>query len=388
MGRILICFSNIDWNFVYQRHQHLMNGLAKEDFFERIIFVETLGIRNLKISDSKRVISKIKDIKERTRNKTSSNGIHPKINIISPVFIPHHNSISYKINYFLLKRMLRKQIAQKDEIYIWGFLPHPVVERFINNINPKFFIFDCIDDLKSFENVHTNVLKTEKRMIEKADLVSSTSLSLKEFTSQFNPNTLLLRNAVNFNHFSNNIDNELVDKIKRKYTRKVIGYFGVVYEWFDLNLIKKMAVEYKDCDIVIIGPVKIKIDEMKSYSNVYFEGLIDYSLLPSYLKAFDVGIIPFILNDLIRNTNPVKLYEYFTAGIPVVSTAMPELLEYHDIVYLSNSHDEFLSNIQNALKEKNENGSREKRIKVSKENTWDNRIGVIIEEFNKTLITK
>lgn len=381
MRRVLICFSNIDWGFLYQRHQHLMNGLAKENFFDKIIFVETLGIRNLRISDYKRIIQKLRKTTNGVIIKNLN--INSKIIIHSPTFIPFHNKIAYMINFHLLKKQLKKYINEDDELYIWDFLAHPVIEKMIEYLKPRLFIFDCIDDLKSFKHVNKNVLQSEKILLKKADIVYCTSLTLLDFAKKFNKNSFLLRNAVDFDHFSNNIDFCLLNELKKKYKKKVIGYFGAIYEWFDAKLVEKLALEFEDCDIVIIGPAKIDISGLKRYPNVHFEGVIDYTLLPSYLKIFSVGIIPFKINELTKNTNPVKLYEYFSAGIPVVATYMPELEEYKDLVYLSQTHEEFLVNMRRSLNEVASSDISVKRVEVSKSNTWSNRINTVMKTLKE-----
>ena len=381
MSNTLVCFSNIDWGFLYQRHQHLMNELAENDFFDKIIYVENLGVRNLTLKDYERVINKVsrtKQIKRDSHDKKNS-----KIIVHSPIFIPIHNKLVYNINAMLLKNQLKKYIEDGENLFIWNFMPHPVVEKLIEELKPNAYVYDCIDDLKSFTAVNKNAIASEKRLIKKADIVYATSLTLLEYCKNHNGNSKLLRNAVNYDHFKQNINYDRVTKLKKKYGNNIIGYFGAIFDWFDLDLLEKLALEYHDYNIIIIGPVNVNIDHLQKYENLYFLGSKDYSELPTYLQIFKLGIIPFKINDLTKNTNPVKLYEYFTVGIPVVATYMPELEEYNELVYLSNSHEGFIDNVHLALKKSMDEKLGQQRIEISKKNTWSNRVIEPLEFFGK-----
>lgn len=369
----IICFSNIDWGFIAQRHHHLMKCLKKSDSINEVIFVETLGTRNIKLNkeDIKRGINKLflkyKNIKSESLDLEG-------IRLLKPNFMPFFNRIAFEVNEILLRKQLEQTMIElgikSEETVAWVMLPHPVISKLVDKFNFKKIIYDCIDDVKSFPDVKELIVKTEVELISKADLVTTTSDKLYNYANKYNSEVKILKNAVS----ESIIIKE--NKIERKKT-KVIGYVGTVYEWFDIRKIEILAEQRPDYEIRIYGPIRIDITRLQKYENVKLYGVIPYQKVEKVIEEFDVCIIPFEVNDLTLNTNPVKLYEYLAKGKPVVSVKLPELEVYRDIVYLYNNDIEFIEYIDKAINE--DKLLEENRINVAMDNTWEKRADEILK---------
>lgn len=373
----IICFSNIDWSFIVQRHHHLMRGFSMRDDIEKIIFVETLGTRSVKINkeDIARGIRKLKNKNSKSQDTLE----HKGIDILSPKFIPVFNNIFFCINKVLLKKQLENKIKELqidiNDTVAWVMLPHPTIYKVLKEFNFKNVIYDCIDDVKSFPDIKKCIVESEIDLIKYSDIVTVTSDKLYDYAKKYNSNTYVLKNGVDENIIESNT---VVNEIKTK-----IGYVGTVYEWFDLEIIKLLAKEFNNFEIEIIGPLRLNIDEFKNIKNIKFSGKIPYKEVEKKIREFDVCLIPFKLNNLTLNTNPVKLYEYFAKGKAVVSINLPELREYNEYVYLYNNKAEFIECMRNALNEDKDEKCK-KRIEIAKKNTWQKRCSSIIEVINNS----
>ena len=266
-----------------------------------------------------------------------------------------------------------------------SYIANPFWIQLVNTLINTSKIFDCLDYTKEF-NTHDNyILNLEKDFINNEYTIFTTPI-LREVMEHDNRNYSIIRNGCEFAYF-NSI------KKNTKKNKKIVGYYGAISDWWDVDLVEKLILDLPEVDFHFIGNIagnnqnhidKIKKFKDANYSNVIFFGEIPYCDLSSYLSKFDVGIIPFILNELIKCTNPVKLYEMFSFGLPVVLTELEDVvkLDISDICYISKDINKFNINLQNALNE-NDLDKRIKRIEYAKNNTWNNRF----EQFETVIKT-
>lgn len=205
--------------------------------------------------------------------------------------------------------------------------------------------------------------------------------------SKHNRNTITLRNAGEFEHFSkSNLLTYHVSKPEdmKKIRGPVIGYYGALADWLDTSIIERLAIDYPLSSIVLIGLVNNQtlLDLSQKYSNIHLLGEKPYSDLPRYLASFDVCLIPFRITPLIMATNPVKIYEYFASGKPVVSTNIPELLPFKKLIYMAKNSKDFSKMVGISLQESSSKITRE-RISVAKSNTWEMRAKTLFTEIEK-----
>jgi len=221
--------------------------------------------------------------------------------------------------------------------------------------------------------------KEELSLCQTSDLVLATSSYLLKKIMNKTKKCIFLPNAGEFEHFNN----QPKDHILSKYRKPIIGYFGSISDWFDIDLIVYLAKNCPQFTFVMIGHTfGANIRTLKKFSNVFFLGERPYSELPKYLHEFDVCIIPFKKTKLIEATHPIKLYEYFAAGKPVVTTDMPEIYPMAKICYVSKSKEDFLNNLKKAANESEQTLEKE-RIEFSSKNTWENRFKKLYEKLSE-----
>jgi hypothetical protein len=216
------------------------------------------------------------------------------------------------------------------------------------------------------------MLEPEAELVEKSDLVLATSHLLLEEKTRLNPNCLLVPNGTEFDHF--NTAPEVAPEELSHIRKPVIGYYGAMSDWLDTELVGRLASARPGWSFVLIGRVdSADVSALRRMSNVLLLGEKPYELLPEYLHRFDVGIIPFKKSPLTEATNPVKLFEYLSAGKPVVATDLNELRHYRDYVRLASSAEEWLETIERALEE-DAPARVEARQGFARQNTWDERL--------------
>ena len=197
-------------------------------------------------------------------------------------------------------------------------------------------------------------------------------------------------NGVEIEHFKDIDENyvfedEFTNLINSK--KPIIGYYGAMAMWFDYDLIKFLATNRKDYNIVLIG---IKYDDslekanLSEYENIHYLGCKDYAVLQNYANKFDVCTIPFVINSITKATSPVKLFEYMALEKPIVTTAMHECKKYESVM-VANNKQEFLELIDKAIEMNREKDEKyySLLIKEAKENTWDEKASVIIDLVKK-----
>ena len=242
-------------------------------------------------------------------------------------------------------------------------------------------VYDALDHLGGFSNITSHMLEPEVELIQKSDLVLTTSHLLYNEKTKLNTNCILVPNATEFDHF-NYSPEQLPDDLA-PLGKPIIGYYGAISDWFDTQLLASLASARPNWSFVLIGRVEnTDTLPLQGMQNVFLLGEKPYALLPNYLQYFDICIIPFRKIQLTEATNPVKLFEYLSAGKPVVATDLHELRYYQEYVRLAASVDEWLEAIELALQD-NSPALVEKRIRFARQNTWDERMYLIEDAIQR-----
>ncbi|HLO81368.1 MAG TPA: glycosyltransferase, partial [Chitinophagaceae bacterium] len=195
----------------------------------------------------------------------------------------------------------------------------------------------------------------------------------------FNPRTEYLPNASDFSLFSKAYETvlEKPSELKGLEGKKIIGFTGSVEYRSDFELLKKMVEKHSDKVFVVVGPINTdEIDNLgfRKMSNVVFTGSKPITALPAYLQYMDVMIIPYRLITVTKSIYPLKINEYLGAGKPVVATHFSEdIFSFRDVIYIAESHDEFITLIDRAIEENSEE-RKLARVKKASENTWTTRV--------------
>lgn len=267
------------------------------------------------------------------------------------------------------------KIIQLVSFPIW----FPVAERLRREFGYP-IVYDCHDVLRGFHNVAREIVEAEPVLLPASDLVLFSSQSLLDENLALNPSlgtkALLVRNAV---------DESWLDWAQREEGNQgtVIGYVGALDSWFDVEAVELAARHHPEWQFEMIGRVEDnRILKLKKLENVRFTGEIPHAELHMYLARWRVGLIPFLRNELTLGTNPIKLYEYFSYGLPVVATRLPEIEGFENLAYLTGSNEEFVTQLEKAMAEA-ELPLREKRIQIARQETWRSRAEQLTIAFGK-----
>lgn len=371
-NKIMVAISAGDWEGVQHRPHHFMKRAAKSG--RTVIYMEPpvtlIGpIKNKELLNSW------------GRWKKGLRKVEENLYVISPPpVLPFGNKYRFinKINQKLIARNLKKALYSfKGELELYSFLPSAV--DLLGEINFKHIYYDCVDDHASFTGlINQEVMAAmEKELMEKSDVCFATARQLLEDRKEWSSNFHLIQNGAEFEHFSRVQTEKLpVPSEMQKIKGPIVGFVGGISDWINLKLIEEAAKELPDYSFVMIGPVDTDIEGLKKLKNVFFLGSKSYNDLPNYIQCFDMCLIPFKINKLTKSVNPIKMYEYFSSGKPVIATPMQEVVLFKDIVDIVENKEQMVQAITNIADNRHEYNSQEainKRKQIGQENSWDSR---------------
>lgn len=234
-------------------------------------------------------------------------------------------------------------------------------------------LYDCMDDWETFNNLGAFNISEEAPLSKECDVLVVTGAELVRKFGDRGLNPVLARNGADFPFFWQARPNDLLADVPKP----IVGYFGAIADWIDLDLIYGVAKSRPQYSFILIGQVFGRdVSRLEALPNVRLLGNKPYSEIPSYLYNFDVCTIPFLINQVTKATDPVKLYEYFSLGKPVVATEMAELRQCGDLVYLAANAVDFAKQLDAAISESG-TALRDRRIEFAKANTWSSRVSDI-----------
>jgi len=303
----VLCFSHLRWNFVFQRPNHLMTRCAREG---TVLFIEE------PFFDSRQ-------------------GDQPQLEQIASNLwrlVPHlPNDRSEEEDAEAVRVMIR---AACDELGLlrpihWFYTP--MLLPLADGLPSCLTVYDCMDELSNFAFAPPELIERERKLMAKAQLMFTGGMALYEAKRALHPNVHGIPSSVDTAFFARARNAQPEPTDQAALAGPIIGYCGVIDERLDLGLIEHIARERPDWQLVMIGPV-VKIDEesLPSLPNIHYLGGKPYDQLPSYLAGWDVAIMPFALNEATRFISPTKTPEYLAAGLPVVSTAIRDVVEPYE----------------------------------------------------------
>ena len=372
-GQNIICFAN-DWDADPTSKHQVMKVLAREN---KVLWVESIGLRRPGASagDASRILKKIRKF---VRGPVC---VAPNLYVVTPLVIPFHDVKGVPtFNAWFLAHYIRRQarrLGMKD-FQLWTFLP--TTAPLIRYLKPRKVIYYCVDEWSAFTFLNGRLMEQmETDLIKQSDLVITSAEKLYASKRHLHPKTYLVPHGVDSEHFGKAcLPGTIVPKELEGLPTPIIGFWGLIHEWIDIDLIYQVASQRPQWSFVLIGKTGVDCSSLKTLSNVHLLGVRSYDTLPAFAKGFTVGIMPFKINRLTENVNPIKLREYLATGLSVVSTPLPEAQAYAGVVRFGKTPAEFLSALDESVKSRQESSIRACQEAVSKE-TWLARVEQISE---------
>ena len=353
---------NVPWEWIKQRPHFIAEGLSE---YYNVQIMSEMSYR-----------------KKTIKNKT-------KFDIKRFYKLPFGRfSIINRINHILYTIQLKKYIKKTDIIWITSpDLYNHIADKDLIN---KKVVYDCMDNYIEFpavvESKKENIQINEYNICKRADIIFFSSEYLQKIISQrygIQNKSYVVNNAIISTQNRNIINIELpksIDKYIYSSNFKII-YIGTISRWFDFDLMKSIINRYKDCEIFLFGPAEIEIPAIE---RLVYMGTVEHNLIFKIMDEANILIMPFIVNELIKSVNPVKLYEYIYTGKPIIAPLYGESLKFEPYVYIYSNDNECLEFIDQIKKRVNViKKTKDECVSFCSNNTWEDRINTIHYVLNK-----
>lgn len=363
----LICFSHLRWNFVYQRPQHLMSRFAKQ---HRVYYIEEPHFDAEHLSHLQL---------DRKDNLT--------------IVIPHLQGGLNHEDVVLQQVKLLKDLFVEENItnyYFWYYTPMALAIG--NHFFPKMTTYDCMDELSLFKNAPAELKDREKELFDKADLVFTGGHNLYQAKKNSHKNIHPFPSSIDKEHFNQarSILSDPEDQANIPHPR--FGFYGVIDERFDIDMIREVAERKPEWHFVIIGPVvKIDPETLPRLDNLHYLGGKHYDELPKYLAGWDIAVIPFLRNDSTKYISPTKTPEYLAGGKPVISTSIVDVVTpygINNLVHIADTADEFITAAELELNRQDVDTWLQNVDVFLSQNSWDKTWGSMVHLITETKETK
>lgn len=349
----LFCFSHLRWNFVYQRPQHLLSRAARSlrvIYFEEPVFSVDGAATQISVDETCGVV------------------------VVTPV-LPE--GLSAERIDRALRGLVNELLADERPSSWVGWYYTPMALEFTRHLEPDVRVYDNMDELSAFAGAPEGLLDLECELIAKSDLIFVGGRSLYEAKRSRHDNIHVFPSSVDTAHFRIARGRVADPEDQRDIPRPRIGFFGVIDERMNLDIVAGVAALRPQWRLMMLGPTaKISPQSLPRAENIHWLGCKPYDELPNYLSGWDVGIMPFALNDATRFISPTKTPEFLAAGVPVVSTAIADVVNPYGAaghVEIASNAEEFVARIELLLARPKANwlGAVDERLaEMSWDRTW------------------
>jgi len=327
----LICFSHLRWNFVFQRPQHLMCRFAHE---MDVIYWE----EPVEIGPRETAYLEVREARDAANVR---------------IVVPHlPQGMPEDAREAALKRLLDAHVASiRGPLIAWYYTP--MMLPFSKHLTPDVTVYDAMDELSKFKFAPEHLLDYEQELIDRADLVFTGGSSLYEAKKDRHPNVHCFPSSVDRAHFCKARARLFDPADQEDLPRPRLGFYGVIDERFDTELLAKVAEMRPNWSFVMVGPVvKISEEDLPKRPNIHYVGGKTYGELPSYLSGWDVALMPFAMNESTQFISPTKTPEYLAGGKPVVSTPIRDVVRHYgqlEGVKIADNADDFIAQCERAM---------------------------------------
>jgi glycosyltransferase involved in cell wall biosynthesis len=345
--RAIVMLSTADWdNPFWTNKQHVAVELARRG--HPILYIESVGLRRPTASarDARRIVARLK------RALAGVRQVRPNIWVLSPPTIPSQGSRRVRmLNRLILRLLIARACRSLGLSRPWLWTYNPITTEVLDLRSFERVIYHCVDEIAAQPGMpFATIAASERELVRRADIVFVTSEALFSSRRELRSDVHYLPNVADFDHFAKAREDATAIPADIAALRKpVFGFVGAISDYkVDYGLLRAVARARPQWSIVLIGLVGegepgSSADELKSEPNIHLLGPRDYNVLPQYLKAFDVAILPSRLNPYTKAMFPMKFFEYLAAGRPVISTRLPALREFQGVATFVDTPDEFVA---------------------------------------------
>ena len=366
----LVCFAHLHWDFVWQRPQHLLSRFAQHG---RVFYVEDAFYHN---DDH---IEPHVEVKER------QNGVNVLV-VHLPQRLRGNEQASDEAQVAVLKQFFADNEVKTYVFWIYT----PMAMSRVREFAPVLTVYDCMDELAQFKGAPPELRQREQELFKKADLVFTGGQRLYESKREQHDDAHSFPSSIDKDHFGQARNSELAEPADQAgIAHPRVGFFGVVDERLDIELLGQLATNHPEWQFVIIGPV-VKIDPatLPHNKNIHYLGGKNYQELPAYLRGWDVATLLFARNESTEFISPTKTPEYLAAGRPVVSTSIRDVVRpYGDLnlVQIADDPKDFGKAIAYALEQGKDADWRTRTddylATISWDLTWQNMVNLMQERL-------
>lgn len=370
-NRTIVCLAS-NWHYDPTSKHHVMQRLARSN---HVVWVNYHGSRRPRatVADLGAAAAKIRQF------VSGPVRVDRNLTVITPMVVPVPGSaVAAAVNRRLLVRQIRAVLRRlpRRPVQLWSFAPD--VDYLCGAFDEEAVVYYCVDEFGAFTGYDRAAIgAAEARLAARANLVITTSRALYDAKRPLNPRVELVPHGVDVAHFSRPAEpgTPLPAEIAG-IPRPILGFWGLLQDWLDLPLLAAVARARPNWSIVLIGEPATDVSMLTGLPNVHLLGRKPYALLPDYARAFDVGLIPFRINELTRAVNPIKLREYLCAGLPVVSTPLPEVEAYGRWARVAATPETFVEACAAAMAGARSEEAAARRAAMQDE-SWDAKVEVI-----------
>lgn len=386
LGRDIVCVAS-NWSESPTGKHHIMRRLAREN---RVLWINYHASRRprLNIADLRHAWGRLREIGRSPRGaptETNANQLHA----VTPLLLPWPESrMARALNGTRLRALVRGHVRPDRPCQLWLFTPD--APEIISAAPWERVVYCCVDEFTAFSGVNAELVASlERRTLAGTDVVLATSPPLFESRRQRHANVHLVNHGVDFEHFARASEprpEHLAKDVSgpadiRHVAGPILGYFGLIADYVDVDLLADVARARPDWSLVLIGDVRTDVSRLAALPNVHLLGRRPYADLPEYCARFSIGLIPFRPGPLTDAVNPIKLREYLAAGLPVISARMPAVEGYQPAVRFAEKPADVIAAAENFLEQPKTPEMRLIREGVRREG-WDARV----EEISKLVM--
>ena len=348
----IVCLSSIDWGFNWQIPQEVTSRFAREG--NHVLFIENTGVRRPAWRDASR-------LRTRLGNWWRAGGrvrpIADRLDLCSPVILPFpYSRLACRFNSEVLLRVVRRWVGERTghPVIFMTFLPTLLARAIASGLDPSLVIYYCADRLPESSPGARHLLGPERALLADADVVFTSSSGLLNTASEYAQRAVLLTSGVRFHDFQRAREGAAGPPTGlRGLRRPIVGYVGSVRNELDLALLARVARLAPELTFVFVGPIVADVTQLAACPNVRLLGPVAHADAVRYMLGFDLGLLPYVVNPYTTYMKPVKLKEYLAAGLPVVSTNLPEIrrfvAEHGSVVTIADGADAFAGALRSAV---------------------------------------